>query len=134
MVFLLRDGWHRHVVSHACAQSLPIHAMAHRSRTVTFITLLFSAVLHCALEPVEAASVCYRATIAADKISYRFEVFPASPGDISMVITAAHIQPIVALIAGVLILIMPRFLNLVVAIYLIFIGLAGLGLFKMLHT
>jgi DUF3096 family protein len=49
-----------------------------------------------------------------------------------MVITAAHIQPIVALIAGILILIMPRFLNLVVAIYLIFIGLAGLGLFKML--
>ena len=47
-----------------------------------------------------------------------------------MTITAAHIQPIVA-IAGIIILIMPRFLNLVVAIYLIFIGLAGLGLFKM---
>jgi hypothetical protein len=54
-------------------------------------------------------------------------------GGSSMVITAAHIQPIVALIAGVLILIMPRFLNLVVAIYLIFIGLSGLGVFKMLH-
>ena len=48
-----------------------------------------------------------------------------------MTITPAHIQPIVALIAGVLILIMPRFLNLVVAIYLIFTGLAGFGLFKM---
>ena len=36
-----------------------------------------------------------------------------------MTITAAHIPPIVALIAGVLILIMPRLLNLVVAIYLI---------------
>ena len=48
-----------------------------------------------------------------------------------MTITAAHLQPIVALIAGVLILIMPRFLSLVVAIYLIFIGLAGLGLFKL---
>ena len=48
-----------------------------------------------------------------------------------MTLTAAHIQPIVALIAGVLILIMPRFLNFVVAIYLIFIGLAGLGLFKL---
>ena len=32
---------------------------------------------------------------------------------------------------GILILIMPRFLNFVVAIYLIFVGLAGLGLFKM---
>jgi hypothetical protein len=57
--------------------------------------------------------------------------FPDRTAETSMTITAAHIQPIVALIAGVLILIMPRFLNLVVAIYLIFIGLAGLGLFKM---
>ncbi|THD71207.1 MAG: DUF3096 domain-containing protein [Bradyrhizobium sp.] len=45
-----------------------------------------------------------------------------------------HFEPIVALIAGIIILIMPRFLNLVVAIYLIVIGLSGLGLFKMLHT
>ena len=50
-----------------------------------------------------------------------------------MVLTAAHIQPIVALIAGVLILVMPRLLNLVVAIYLIFVGLAGLGVLRMLH-
>jgi hypothetical protein len=50
-----------------------------------------------------------------------------------MVITSAHIQPIVALIAGLLILLMPRLLNLIVAIYLIFIGLVGLGVLKMLH-
>jgi hypothetical protein len=50
-----------------------------------------------------------------------------------MVITSAHIQPIVALVAGILILLMPRFLNLVVAIYLIFIGLAGLGVLTALH-
>ena len=50
-----------------------------------------------------------------------------------MVITAAHIQPIVALLAGILILIMPRFLNLVVAIYLICVGLIGLGALKMFH-
>jgi hypothetical protein len=50
-----------------------------------------------------------------------------------MVLTAAHIQPIVALVAGILILIMPRLLNLIVAIYLIFIGLAGLGVLRMLH-
>ena len=49
-----------------------------------------------------------------------------------MTITAAHISPIVALIAGVLILLMPRFLNFIVAIYLIFVGLAGLGVFKIL--
>ncbi len=50
-----------------------------------------------------------------------------------MVLTAAHIQPIVALIAGILILVMPRLLNLIVAIYLIFVGLAGLGVLRMLH-
>ena len=38
----------------------------------------------------------------------------------------AHIQPLVALLAGILILIMPRLLNFIVAIYLIFIGLIGL--------
>ncbi len=36
------------------------------------------------------------------------------------------LQPIVALIAGVLILLMPRLLNYIVAIYLIIIGLTGL--------
>jgi hypothetical protein len=50
-----------------------------------------------------------------------------------MTITTAHIPAIVALIAGILILIMPRLLNLVVAIYLIFIGLIGLGLLNWLH-
>jgi hypothetical protein len=36
------------------------------------------------------------------------------------------LQPIIALIAGILILVMPRLLNYIVAIYLIFIGLSGL--------
>jgi hypothetical protein len=36
------------------------------------------------------------------------------------------LQPLVALIAGILILIMPRLLNYIVAIYLIVIGLLGL--------
>ncbi len=45
-----------------------------------------------------------------------------------MVITAANLQPIVALVAGILILIMPRLLNFIVAIYLIIVGLIGLGL------
>jgi hypothetical protein len=41
------------------------------------------------------------------------------------------IQPLVALVAGILILIAPRLLNYVVAIYLIIIGVLGLwpGLF-----
>jgi len=37
--------------------------------------------------------------------------------------------PIVSLIAGILILVIPRLLNYIVAIYLIIIGLLGLGLF-----
>jgi len=36
------------------------------------------------------------------------------------------LAPLVSLIAGVLILVMPRLLNLIVAIYLIVIGLIGL--------
>jgi threonine/homoserine efflux transporter RhtA len=39
-----------------------------------------------------------------------------------------NLQPAVALLAGVLILIMPRLLNYIVAIYLIVVGIAGLGL------
>jgi hypothetical protein len=51
-----------------------------------------------------------------------------------MHLTVAHISPLAALIAGVLILIMPRLLNYVVAIYLIVIGLAGLnGIYHFVH-
>ena len=39
--------------------------------------------------------------------------------------------PILALIAGIFILIRPRLLNYIVAIYLIFVGLVGLGVLKM---
>ena len=45
----------------------------------------------------------------------------------AMHLTAAHISPIVALIAGVLILLVPRLLNYVVATYLIVIGVMGLN-------
>ncbi|MEA2980221.1 MAG: hypothetical protein QOF09_2044 [Alphaproteobacteria bacterium] len=44
-----------------------------------------------------------------------------------MIITAAHIQPVVSLIAGILILIVPQILNYIIAIYLILMGLIGLG-------
>lgn len=36
------------------------------------------------------------------------------------------LQPIIALIAGVLALIMPRRLNIIIAVYLIIVGLTGL--------
>jgi hypothetical protein len=47
--------------------------------------------------------------------------------EIPMTLTVAHVTPLVALIAGILILIMPRLLNYIVAIYLIFVGLVGLN-------
>jgi hypothetical protein len=52
------------------------------------------------------------------------------PTETKMTITIGHLQPIIALIAGILILVMPRLLNFIVAIYLIAIGLLGLGIFK----
>lgn len=55
------------------------------------------------------------------------------PEKTSMTITAGHLPAIVALAAGVLILIMPRLLNYIVAIYLIFVGLVGMGLLRWLH-
>jgi hypothetical protein len=43
-----------------------------------------------------------------------------------MVIDIVLLQPLVALIIGVLILIMPRLLNFLVALYLIVVGVTGL--------
>ncbi|XSG86611.1 MAG: DUF3096 domain-containing protein [Methylohalobius sp. ZOD2] len=44
----------------------------------------------------------------------------------NMSIKLTHVEPILALVAGILILVMPRALNFIVAIYLILIGLLGL--------
>jgi len=41
-----------------------------------------------------------------------------------------HLQPFAALLAGVLILFVPRILNYVVAAYLILVGILGLGLIR----
>jgi Protein of unknown function (DUF3096) len=50
-----------------------------------------------------------------------------------MTLTVAHITPIMSLVAGVLILLMPRLLNYIVALFLILNGLIGLGLLKWLR-
>jgi hypothetical protein len=63
------------------------------------------------MNPAAAASV---ATIAPTSRS----------GDLMNILI---IQPVVALIAGILILIMPRLLNYIVAIYLILVGVTGLA-------
>ena len=43
-----------------------------------------------------------------------------------MTVNVIALQPLVALIAGILILLIPRLLNFIVAIYLIIIGISGL--------
>jgi hypothetical protein len=47
-----------------------------------------------------------------------------------MTLSVGHLSPVISLIAGILILIMPRLLNYIVAIYLIIIGVIGLGLIR----
>jgi len=79
----------------------------------------------CGTDPLsESSSIVYRA--GAKRIT---TIPPSFSGDDEMTISGiAHLQPIVALIAGILILIMPRLLNFIVAIYLIFVGIVGLGI------
>jgi hypothetical protein len=46
----------------------------------------------------------------------------------TLAIGVATLSPLVALVAGILILLMPHLLNYIVAIYLIIAGLLGLGI------
>ena len=43
-----------------------------------------------------------------------------------MTVNPVYLQPLVALLAGLLIMLVPRILNYVVALYLVFIGVVGL--------
>ena len=45
-----------------------------------------------------------------------------------MIIGIGHLQPIVAILAGIIILLVPRILNYVIALYLIVTGIIGLGI------
>jgi uncharacterized membrane protein len=47
-----------------------------------------------------------------------------------MVIGINTISPVLAIIVGILILAFPKFLNYLVAIYLIIIGILGLGIIR----
>jgi DUF3096 family protein len=48
-----------------------------------------------------------------------------------MLITTAHLSPVLSLLFGILILMFPRILNYLVGIYLILVGLLGLGILVM---
>lgn len=47
-----------------------------------------------------------------------------------MVLTTAHLSPLLSLLFGVLILVFPRILNYLIGIYLILVGLLGLGVIR----
>jgi len=47
-----------------------------------------------------------------------------------MNVTLTNIPAVLALLVGILILIVPRFLNYLIAIYLIVVGLLGLGILR----
>ena len=47
-----------------------------------------------------------------------------------MIFTLANLSPFASLVFGILILIFPKFLNYLIAIYLILVGIIGLGLIR----
>ena len=47
-----------------------------------------------------------------------------------MVIGVAHLSPILSIVFGILILVLPRLLNYLVCIHLILAGLLGLGIIR----
>jgi hypothetical protein len=65
------------------------------------------------------------AVVAMIAVSLAIPVYAAPPPGGSFTVHVTTLSPIVALIAGLLILLVPRLLNYIVAIYLIVIGLIG---------
>jgi hypothetical protein len=47
-----------------------------------------------------------------------------------MLLSTANISPAAALLIGILILVFPRFLNYLIALYLIIAGIVGLGIIR----
>jgi hypothetical protein len=68
--------------------------------------------------------------VLAVRVLFSTAIAPFS-GAFHMTLSIAHLQPGIALLAGILILIAPRLLNYIVAIYLIVVGILGLGFIKM---
>jgi hypothetical protein len=115
------------------AFSLPIHRARHRSLKLAASHAAIFGIFYVHWNRAHHRASAIVEPSGAIKWWSRFDFLQAFSRRNFMTITTGHIPAIVALIAGILILIMPRLLNLVVAIYLICIGLIGLGLLKWLH-
>jgi hypothetical protein len=115
-------------------QFLPIHRGRHRSwNNANVIAAIFGMFRACRNPLKRQASLSVEPSLGLRRRA-GFGFSHLQSGDISqMTLTVAHISPIMSLIAGVLILIMPRLLNLIVALFLILNGLIGLGALKWLH-
>ena len=93
----------------------------------------FSAMTSPTLEPRfhshrASSPPCDACTAAIDGFGRDRRFLSAAPEDEVMTLSVGHLQPIVSLIAGVLILVIPRLLNYIVAAFLIVSGIIGLGL------
>jgi Protein of unknown function (DUF3096) len=62
-----------------------------------------------------------------DSPRFRSPMALIARGKVLMIVTTEHISPMIALIAGFLILVLPSLLNYVIALYLIITGLVGLN-------
>jgi hypothetical protein len=74
----------------------------------------------------KAADPCWVRNLPPSGTFHPYAASAVTEKEDAVDINIVTLQPIIALLAGVLILIMPRLLNYIVAIYLIFIGLSGL--------
>ena len=75
----------------------------------------------------KSATVRVASRISLSSLSRFSRSFSLSGPSATLTLTIAHITPLVALLAGILILIVPRLLSFIVAIYLIIVGLIGLN-------
>jgi hypothetical protein len=115
------------------ARNQPMHRAWHRSRKNTASYAAIFGIFNVPRNRVRPGESPIVEPPRAIKYQSRFDSHKTSVRRKFMTITTAHIPAIVALIAGILVLMMPRLLNLVVAIYLICIGLIGLGVLKWFH-
>jgi Protein of unknown function (DUF3096) len=113
--------------------SQPIHRAPHRSRDLRLAPMQFG-ISHARWNRLKRSTSAIPDPLWTIRCGPRFEFSHSTIAErFYMTLTTAHISPIISVIAGLLILIMPRLLNLVVAIFLILNGLIGLGLLKWLH-
>jgi hypothetical protein len=133
MLFRMVNSFARMGAGHTGATGNPMHRARHRSHESAVLSAAFPGNCRGGWNPLKWCASSIPEPRQRLSSRPRFDFPSDQPETFQMTITPAHVPAIVALAAGILILIMPRFLNFIVAIYLIVVGLAGLGVFKMLH-